>query len=111
MPTQAPVRKRMTADQRRQQLEQVASTVFAERGYRSASMAEIADRAGVTVPVLYDHFPSKLALYAAIFDRHHAELRDIWFRYAATGQAAPTWLASAVEDWFTYVGEHPFVGP
>ena len=54
---------RLPADQRRQQLLDVARDVFAERGFHATSMDEIAEAAGVTKPVLYQHFPSKRSLY------------------------------------------------
>jgi AcrR family transcriptional regulator len=60
--------KRMPAAERRRQLQSVAIEVFAERGYRGASMAEVAERAGVTKPVIYRHFGSKKDLYLEIMD-------------------------------------------
>ena len=54
---------RLPADQRRQQLLDVAREVFAERGYHVTAMDDIAEAAGVTKPVLYQHFPSKRSLY------------------------------------------------
>jgi AcrR family transcriptional regulator len=54
---------RLPADQRRRQLLEVARDQFAARGFHATSMDEIAERAGVTKPVLYQHFPSKRALY------------------------------------------------
>ena len=59
---------RLTAAERREQLLQVALTVFAQRGYHTTSMNDIADAAGVTKPVLYQHFDSKRALYIAVLD-------------------------------------------
>ena len=47
-----------------------------DRGYHAAAMDEIADRAGVSKPVLYQHFPGKLDLYLAILDLHAGELLD-----------------------------------
>jgi AcrR family transcriptional regulator len=47
-----------------------ASEVFVDRGYHAAGMDEIADRAGVSKPVLYQHFSSKLELYLAVLQRH-----------------------------------------
>ncbi len=44
--------------------------MFVANGYHTAAMDEIADRAGVSKPVLYQHFPSKLELYLALLDRH-----------------------------------------
>ncbi len=62
MPTDAPSR-RLTADQRRRQLFEVALGLFAEHGYRATTMDDIAEAAGVTKPLLYQHFSSKRALY------------------------------------------------
>ena len=52
----------------------VARGVFMERGYHSAGMDEIAEAAGVSKPVLYQHFPSKLELYLALLDGGIEEL-------------------------------------
>ncbi|SDQ44601.1 TetR/AcrR family transcriptional regulator [Thermostaphylospora chromogena] len=55
---------------RRRQLLSAAQEVFVERGYHAAAMDEIAERAGVSKPVLYQHFPGKLELYLALLDLH-----------------------------------------
>ncbi|MEV0149577.1 MULTISPECIES: TetR/AcrR family transcriptional regulator [unclassified Nonomuraea] len=55
---------------RRRQLLSAAQEVFVENGYHAAAMDEIADRAGVSKPVLYQHFPGKLELYLALLDMH-----------------------------------------
>ncbi|GII57001.1 TetR family transcriptional regulator [Planotetraspora thailandica] len=55
---------------RRRQLLGAAQEVFVENGYHAAAMDEIAERAGVSKPVLYQHFPSKLELYLALLDMH-----------------------------------------
>lgn len=60
---------RLPAPERRQQLLDVACEMFAERGFHSTSMDDIALTAGVTKPVLYQHFPSKRALYLELLDR------------------------------------------
>jgi AcrR family transcriptional regulator len=60
--------RRMSAEDRRDQLRRVAMEVFAERGYRGTSMAEVASRAGVTKPVIYRHFRSKKDLYLELLD-------------------------------------------
>ena len=70
---QAPAR-RLTADQRRQQLVAVALELFAHRGYRATTMDDIADAAGVTKPLLYQHFSSKRALYLELVDSIAREL-------------------------------------
>lgn len=61
---------RLPRDERRGQLLAAASEVFVDRGYHAAGMDEIADRAGVSKPVLYQHFTSKLELYLAVLARH-----------------------------------------
>lgn len=58
----------MPRDERRTQLLDMALEVFVEQGYHSASMDEIALRAGVSKPVLYQHFPGKLELYLALVE-------------------------------------------
>ena len=65
---------RMPADQRRQQLFEVARERFAHQGFHATSMDEIAEAAGVTKPVLYQHFPSKRALYVEILDETGRQL-------------------------------------
>jgi AcrR family transcriptional regulator len=60
--------RRLTAEQRRQQLYAVALELFAKRGYRATTMDDIAEAAGVTKPLLYQHFSSKRALYLELVD-------------------------------------------
>jgi AcrR family transcriptional regulator len=64
----APVR--MPRSQRRAQLLAAAQEVFVAQGYHAAAMDDIAERAGVSKPVLYQHFPGKLELYLALLDTH-----------------------------------------
>ena len=61
---------RLGRDERRAQLLAAALEVFTAAGYHAAAMDEIADRASVSKPVLYQHFPSKLDLYLAVLDIH-----------------------------------------
>src|SRR5213592_4233176 len=60
---------RMPRSARRRQLLAAAQEVFVANGYHAAAMDDIADRAGVSKPVLYQHFPGKLDLYLALLDR------------------------------------------
>jgi AcrR family transcriptional regulator len=64
----------MPADQRRQQLFEVARERFAHQGFHATSMDEIAEAAGVTKPVLYQHFPSKRALYVELLEETGRQL-------------------------------------
>ena len=67
---------RLPADQRRQQLLDVARELFARAGFHATSMDDIAEAAGVTKPVLYQHFPSKRALYVELLDDTGGQLLD-----------------------------------
>lgn len=61
---------RLPRTQRRGQLLDAAQEVFVARGYHATAMDDIAERAGVSKPVLYQHFPGKLELYLALLDTH-----------------------------------------
>ena len=65
---------RLSADARREQILDVAIHVFGRAGYYGASMNDIADAAGVTKPVLYQHFDSKSDLYSALLEEVGARL-------------------------------------
>jgi AcrR family transcriptional regulator len=62
-------RKRMTGKQRREQLLDIGRRLFAERGFEGTSIEEIAAQAGVSKPVVYEHFGGKEGLYAVVVDR------------------------------------------
>jgi AcrR family transcriptional regulator len=59
----------MTGEERRQQLLDVARSLFAEKGFDGASVEEIAHRANVSKPVVYEHFGGKEGVYAVVVDR------------------------------------------
>jgi len=63
-----PRSNRLPRHERRRQLLDAAREVFVSQGYHAAAMDEIAERAGVSKPVLYQHFPGKLELYLALLD-------------------------------------------
>jgi AcrR family transcriptional regulator len=67
-PDARPRSNRLPRHERRRQLLDAALEVFVQRGYHAAAMDEIAERAGVSKPVLYQHFPGKLELYLALLD-------------------------------------------
>lgn len=70
-------RARMTGAQRRQQLIEVARGLFAERGFDGTSIEEIAQRAGVSKPIVYEHFGGKEGLYAVVVDREMETLLEM----------------------------------
>ncbi|HET9728213.1 MAG TPA: TetR/AcrR family transcriptional regulator [Acidimicrobiia bacterium] len=77
---------RLPAEQRRQQLLDVARERFGELGFHATSMDDIAEAAGVTKPVLYQHFPSKRALYIELLEETGRTLLTLLAE--ATGRAA-----------------------
>ena len=74
----APSRRtsRLPRGARRLQLLRAAQDVFVAQGFHAAAMDDIADRAGVSKPVLYQHFPGKRELYLALLEEHVSELAD-----------------------------------
>jgi len=72
----ATARVRMTGQQRREQLLDIGRALFAERGFEATSIEEIAHRAKVSKPVVYEHFGGKEGLYAVVVDREMKRLLD-----------------------------------
>ena len=106
--TRAPNRRRLTGPERREVIERTATELFAERGYHGTSMDEIARRAGVSAPVLYDHFESKQDLHRSLLERHFAELRALWHDHMLRDEPLEDRLARGLDAWFAYVQSHPF---
>jgi AcrR family transcriptional regulator len=96
----------MPAAERRELIEQAATSVFAERGYLGASIDEIARRAGVSAPVVYDHFESKLDLYRRLLERTRNELLSVWREHLFVDGPAEERIPKALESWATYVESH-----
>ncbi|HWV26527.1 MAG TPA: TetR/AcrR family transcriptional regulator [Aeromicrobium sp.] len=96
---------RLPRSARRAQLLDVALEVFVEQGYHAASMDEIADRAGVSKPVLYQHFPGKLDLYLALLesscDTVIAGVRDALASTTDNRQR----VRATMELWYDYVAD------
>ena len=96
---------RLPRDERRGQLLIAASEVFVDRGYHAAGMDEIADRAGVSKPVLYQHFSSKLELYLAVLQRHVDNLVSGVRQALRTTTDNRQRLRAAVQAFFDFI-EH-----
>jgi len=97
--------ERMTGTQRRAQLLDVGRSVFAERGYDGASIEDIADRAGVSKPVVYEHFGGKEGLYAVVVDREMSRLLDSMVA-SLSGRHPRVLLEQAAMALLQYVEEH-----
>ena len=103
-----PKRKRISAAARREIIERAASDVFAEHGYHRASIDEIARRSGVTPPVVYDHFDSKLALHRRLLERTRDELLEMWRTSLSGDEPADERIPRALDAWARYVETHPY---
>src|SRR3712207_2288899 len=101
----APARRtsRLPRGARRVQLLQAAQDVFVAQGFHAAAMDDIADRAGVSKPVLYQHFPGKRELYLALLEEHVGQLRDrVRDAMAGTDDNAQR-VVGAVRAYFEFV--------
>jgi len=100
-PSTAP-RRRLSAAKRRRQLIDVALETFAQSGFEATTMEEIATAAGVTKPLLYQHFASKRALYLELIDDIAARL----LQSLAGVTAEPSWrgrVEAGMEAYFHFV--------
>jgi AcrR family transcriptional regulator len=77
----------MTSAERREQLITIARTLFAQKGYEGSSVEEIAARAEVSKPVVYEHFGGKEGLYAVVVDREVRSLLDTVTASLTAGRA------------------------
>jgi AcrR family transcriptional regulator len=100
-------RERLPAAERRERIRAAALEVFAEHGYDGAPTRAIAGRAGVTTPILYDHFGSKRDLYRELLEREAAELLAVVSRPPRSGDAVD-YLREPIEAFFAFVEQHRF---
>ena len=91
---------RLTAAERRDRLLSAALAAFAREGYHGASIGAIAAAAGISKPVVYDHFGSKLELYEAVVEREAARLLE---RASAAADLAPERLEERLRESVTAV--------
>jgi len=102
----APTRSRMTAAVRREQLIEVARALFAERGFDGAAVEEVANRAEVSKPVVYEHFGGKEGLYAVVVDREVTTLLSM-MRDALTAGSSRELLEQAAIALLDYIEARP----
>jgi AcrR family transcriptional regulator len=98
---------RMTAEQRRVQLLVVARDVFADGGFHATSMDDVANAAGVTKPVLYQHFPSKRSLYVELLQQVGRELLAELGAATATAGSGREKTEQGFSVYFRYVFRNP----
>jgi AcrR family transcriptional regulator len=100
--TRAP-RRRIGRAERERQILDAALAVFGERGYQGASMDQVAERVGVTKPVLYTHFGSKHGLLLACIARARAELLEVTSTAAASASTPEEMLRLGTLAFFDYL--------
>jgi AcrR family transcriptional regulator len=101
-------RRRLSAAQRRDLVLDAATRTFAEHGYEGASIAQIAERAGVVASVIYDHFGSKRELYLELLATHARTLIERTTRPRSSATARELFEAS-LEAFYEFVETDPFV--
>jgi AcrR family transcriptional regulator len=101
MPVRDPAYQRLPVDERRRQLLDAGSQLFAERSFEEISMQEIAKSAGVSKPLLYHYFPSKVDLFKAAVAEKAAELQAL---IAPDGDDEPIQqLASTLDAYLRWI--------
>ena len=100
------VTPRLSRSARRTQLLAAAKTVFVTQGYHSAAMDDIAVRAGVSKPVLYQHFPSKLELYLDLLRESGAEMVRLVRAALTASTDNHERVDNAVAAYFTFVADN-----
>ena len=93
---------RMSGKERREQLLDVGRSLFAEKGFEATSTEEIAARAAVSKPIVYEHFGGKEGLYAVVIDREMQRLLDL-FTGALTAGEPRALLEQAALALLTYI--------
>jgi AcrR family transcriptional regulator len=99
------VSARLPAPRRRRQLLDVALDVFAQRGFHATSMNDIADAAGVSKPVLYQHFRSKRALYQELLEDVGGRLRDAIGKATSEADGPRQQVEAGFAAYFGFVAE------
>ena len=96
----------MPRAERERQMLAVAEQVFAERGYVAASMDEIADRVGVSKPMLYEYFRSKEGLLVACIRQARTELLQVTSQAAVRAGTPEQMLRDGLIAYFRFIAEH-----
>ena len=98
-------RKRLTAEARRAAILDAALEVFAARGYAASSIDEIATAAGISKALIYEHFPSKRVLHAALLEHHVTALFAMLAESAGTDAPGEIRLRDGVDAFLRFVEE------
>jgi AcrR family transcriptional regulator len=107
----ASVRRRLSKEERRELILDAATQVIADRGYEGASLDEIADAAGISKPVIYDHFASKKALLLSLLESHSEEMLAFLVERVGAERTPERQLAAGLGAFFEFIEEHPHHAP
>lgn len=97
---------RLPAARRRRQLLEVALHVFAKQGFYVTSMSDIAEAAGVTKPVLYQHFTSKRQLYGQLLAEVGSQIQEAITKAVASAGSPREQVERGFGAYFTFVDDH-----
>ena len=103
-----PARRRLTKEERRALILEAAARAFADRGYDAASLEEIADAAGISKPVIYDHFSSKKELHMLLLDEQTRDLLSFMTARVTSRTTSAGQLEAGLDAFFEFVESHPF---
>jgi AcrR family transcriptional regulator len=99
-------RRRMPAPLRREAILAAAEEVFARRGYHGAALDDIAQAAGISKALIYEHFASKRELHASLVNAHVEEIFQRLEASAAPGQPGEERLRQGIDAFLSFVEEH-----
>lgn len=106
-----PYKARLPRSERRERILAAAAASFAEGGYDATSLAAIAKEAGISKPIVYEHFASKTDLFASLLERHATELAAaVYERMDALDESlsAEESLRTALDAFFEFAERRPF---
>lgn len=106
-PKTKPLRKRLSAEDRRIAILDAALEVFGSRGFHAASIDEIAQTAGISKALIYEHFPSKKDLHVSLLERHAQEIFGRLARSADTSEPGELRLRKGVDAFLEWTETHP----
>jgi AcrR family transcriptional regulator len=101
-------RRRLTRDERRARILDAAAEVFASRGYEATSIDEVAEAAGISKPVIYDHFDSKKDLHIALIDKQTEDMLLFWSERVSGQESLERQLAAGFDAFLEFVETHEY---
>ncbi|MEJ7876623.1 MAG: TetR/AcrR family transcriptional regulator [Solirubrobacterales bacterium] len=107
--TRAPVRRRLTASDRRAAILEAALEIFSERGFSEASLDDVAVRGGISKALIYEHFDSKRELQLVLLDTYMHDLIEAVVLAIAKAETDEERLRAGIESFLVYASERPEV--